>query len=132
MTPKKILGPSPPSDRSKSGSRFVFDPATGALVVDSNLDLKIRKALSRATGQIEIRQQLCLHMLYFRYLEPEVRRTMLLIRCHTSRRVGNFSFNRKWHETLLRWKDISIVRGLCQLADNRHKISCHRIVDNCL
>jgi hypothetical protein len=42
---KEIFLPRSSAHRAQSRTRFAFDPTTGALIVDPDLDLKIRKAL---------------------------------------------------------------------------------------
>jgi hypothetical protein len=125
MTTKKILSPRTAADRRKGASRFVFDPATGALVVDPNLDLKIRKALTRAARRIAFRQQLRLPVLYFRQLALEIAGKVLLMCSHTARHASYLGLNRGHLPLLLRRKDIATSDGLCQLADNRLRKDCN-------
>jgi hypothetical protein len=64
------------------------DPAFGALEISPDLDLKIRKALTRAARQIAFRQQLRLPLFYFVYLTLEVRRLMLLAKGYALGQIG--------------------------------------------
>lgn len=52
---EKILGIRAKHNRVKTGSNFAFDPTTGALIVDSILDAKIRNAIMREVHRIDRR-----------------------------------------------------------------------------
>jgi hypothetical protein len=82
------------ADRIKDAVHAKFDPTSGALIISPDLDLKIRKALTRAARQIALRQQLCLPILYFRYLALEVRRVVLLMQRKAAGYVSYFALNR--------------------------------------
>src|ERR1039458_6011395 len=60
VAPEKVLIGSSPAYGLKARSSFVFDPATGALIVDPDLDLKIRKAIMGEVRRIKYR-------LYFKF-----------------------------------------------------------------
>ena len=89
---KEILVPRAAPDRGQGSLRFTFDPTTGALIVSPDLDLKIRKSLTRAARQIAFRlflrrcrfevEYLALKMRYarlrlLRYLAGKLSRGML-------------------------------------------------------
>jgi hypothetical protein len=71
------------------------NPTIGTLVISPDLDLKIRKALTRAARQIAFRQQLRLPGLYLIYFVLEARRMMLLMRRQAAGYVGYLGFNRR-------------------------------------
>jgi len=55
VTSEKIFVASAAANRDKSGSRFVFDPTTGALIVSPDLDLKICNAFAREVCRMKLR-----------------------------------------------------------------------------
>jgi hypothetical protein len=65
VAPEKVFGVGPASDRPQRRSLFQHDPATGALVVRPDLDLKIRKALMAEAKRIQ-------HGLLLRYLRLQI------------------------------------------------------------
>lgn len=67
---KKILGVGAPADGTQRRSLFVEDPATGALVVRPEYDLKIQKALRAEAKRIQQR-------LYLRYLRLQLTKFLL-------------------------------------------------------
>jgi hypothetical protein len=54
-TSEKIFVASAAANRDQSGSRFVFDPTTGALIVSPDLDLKICNAFTREVCRMKLR-----------------------------------------------------------------------------
>ena len=54
-TSEKIFVASAAANRDQSGSRFVFDPTTGALIVSPDLDLKICNAFTGEVCRMKLR-----------------------------------------------------------------------------
>jgi hypothetical protein len=54
-TSEKIFVASAAANRDQSGSRFVFDPTTGALIVSPDLYLKICNAFTREVCRMKLR-----------------------------------------------------------------------------
>jgi len=69
-------------NRRQVRSRFVFDPATGALIVSPELDFKIRKSLRRAARRIARRARL-------RQLRFEIKYSALKVRLSALYRLRN-------------------------------------------
>lgn len=80
LAAKKIIGGGVVTDRGQRRSRFTFDPTTGALVVSPDLDLKIRKALSREVRRIKVSLFLRQFRLKIEYLTLKARCTLLRMR----------------------------------------------------
>jgi hypothetical protein len=90
MACEKVFMSRAPANGCKSGSGFAFDPASGALVVSPDLDLKIRKAILAEARSIQLRLYFSLLSLYFRKLTLQVRYTNLRIARNFSSYLSDF------------------------------------------
>jgi hypothetical protein len=80
MTPEKIFPTGSAADGRKNRLRFVFDPATGALIVSPDLDLKIRKAIMGEARRLTYRLYFLQARLYPELLWLKCRRMTLQAR----------------------------------------------------
>ena len=71
--PHEVSAVGAPASGVHSRSRFVFDPATGALIVSPELDLKIRRALGREVSRIKRRLFVSRLLLKFNYFALKAR-----------------------------------------------------------
>ena len=68
VTPEKVVSVGAAPDRNQGRFRFTFDPATGALVVSPDLDMKIRQAILGEARRVKYRLYLSLPLLHLEKL----------------------------------------------------------------
>ena len=76
---EKILSARRSANGCKSGSRFVFDPTMGALIVQADLRLKIREAIRREVCRMKLHLYLTQARLYFELLCLKMRHAPLSV-----------------------------------------------------